>query len=314
MNAADAGAACDPVVAQPGMSGRSGAPASRRKALRRDIFSGRVMAANLRRFHNRKVTVSCPSSWGAKLRHRPREARMTNRRRFMEAALTSLVLPRSVYAQAPAIVTSERSRPQVPSGLQIGDVTGDRALIWSRTDRPARMYVERSYREDFAGAVTARGPLALDTTDYTARLDLTGLAPDREVFVRVRFEDVSTGRARSEPLLGRFRTPPAGRRDVTFAWSGDTAGQGWGINKDWGGMKCYEAVRRDRPDFFIPWGGHIYADGPIAAEVKLPGDAEWKNLVTEEVSKVAETLKEFRGRYAYNRMDDNVRRLAAEAP
>src|SRR5262249_37773744 len=141
MNAADAGAACDPVVAQPGMSGRSGAPASRRKALRRDIFSGRVMAANLRRFHNRKVTVSCPSSWGANLRHRPREARMTNRRRFMEAALTSLVLPRSVYAQAPAIVTSERSRPQVPSGLQIGDVTGDRALIWSRTDRPARMYV-----------------------------------------------------------------------------------------------------------------------------------------------------------------------------
>jgi alkaline phosphatase D len=237
---------------------------------------------------------------------------MNNRRRLVEAALASLVLPKSVYAQAPAIVISDRARPQVPSGLQIGDVTGDRALIWSRSDRPARLLVERSYREDFAGAVTARGPLALDTSDYTARLDLTGLAPDREVFVRVRFADVSTGRALSEPLQGRFRTPPAGRRDVTFAWSGDTAGQGWGINEEWGGMKCYEAVRRERPDFFIHSGDTIYADGPIAERVVLPGDAVWKNVVTEEVSKVAESLKEFRGRYAYNLMDHNVRRMSAE--
>ena len=40
----------------------------------------------------------------------------------------------------------------------------------------------------------------------------------------------------------------------------------------------------------------------------------WKNLVTEEVSKVAETLKEFRGRYAYNLLDENVRRMSAEVP
>jgi len=234
------------------------------------------------------------------------------RRRLMLASAASLALPKSLYAQAPAVVTSERARPQLPSGLQIGDVTGERALIWSRSDRPARMMVERSYREDFGGSVTARGPLALDTTDYTARLDLTDLAPDREVFVRVRFEDVSSGRALSEPLQGRFRTPPAGRRDVSFVWSGDTAGQGWGINKDWGGMKCYEAVRREQPDFFIHCGDTIYADGPIAERVALPGDVVWKNVVTEEVSKVAESLKEFRGRYAYNLMDDNVRRMSAE--
>jgi len=99
---------------------------------------------------------------------------------------------------------------------------------------------------------------------------------------------------------------------VTFAWSGDTAGQGWSINREWGGMKCYETVRRDRPDFFVHCGDTIYADGPIMAEVPLPGDQLWKNVVTEEVSKVAETLKEFRGRYAYNLMDDNARRMAAE--
>lgn len=238
-----------------------------------------------------------------------------SRRRFIKITLGSgvaLALP--ALGQAPAVITSDRMRPVATSGLQIGDVSADRALIWSRADRPARLMVERAFHEDFRDAVRVRGPLALETSDYTARLDLTGLPSDREMFVRVAFEDLSSGKTMSEPVSGRFRTPPSGRRDVTFAWSGDTAGQGWGINPAWGGMKCYEAVRRDRPDFFVHCGDTIYADGPIAAEVKLPGDALWKNVVTEEVSKVAETLKEFRGRYAYNLMDENVRRLSAEVP
>ncbi|MBV8030577.1 MAG: alkaline phosphatase D family protein [Betaproteobacteria bacterium] len=240
-----------------------------------------------------------------------------SRRRFLQTTLASgasLALPAGALAQAPAVITSDRARPQVTSGLQIGDVTGDRALIWSRADRPSRLVVERAFREDFSDAVKVRGPLALDTSDYTARVDLTGLPADREVFVRVAFEDLSSERARSESVQGRFRTPPAGRRDVTFAWSGDTAGQGWGINKEWGGMKCYDTLRRDQPDFFIHCGDTIYADGPIPATVALPGDAVWRNVVTEEVSKVAETLKEFRGRYQYNLMDDNVRRMSAEIP
>jgi len=238
-----------------------------------------------------------------------------SRRAFLKSTLASgagLALP--VYGQAPAVVTSDRLRPQAVSGVQIGDVTGGSALVWSRADRPSRLIVERAFKEDFSDAVRIRGPLALETTDYTARVDLTGLPAGREVFVRVAFENASFERTHSEPLVARFRTMPADKRDVTFAWSGDTAGQGWGINKEWGGMKCYETVRAERPDFFVHCGDTIYADGPIAAQVALPGDAVWSNVVTEEVSKVAETLKEFRGRYAYNLMDDNVRRMAAEVP
>jgi alkaline phosphatase D len=228
------------------------------------------------------------------------------------ASVAALALP--VSGQVSAIITSERARPQVLSGLQFGDVTADRAIVWSRTDRPARMLVEHSTLPNFRDAVAVRGPVALDVTGYTARVDLTGLPPGRELFVRVRFQDLATGRALSEPLVGRFLTAPQDRRDVSFAWSGDTAGQGWGINTEWGGMKCYEAVRRARPDFFVHNGDTIYADNPILPEVKLPDGTIWKNLVTEEVSKVAESLKEFRGRYAYNLMDDNVRRFSAEIP
>jgi alkaline phosphatase D len=92
------------------------------------------------------------------------------------------------------------------------------------------------------------------------------------------------------------------------------AGQGWGINTEFGGVKIYEAMRRRGPDFFIHNGDTIYADGPIHAEQKAEGGRIWKNIVTEEVSKVAETLKEYRGRHAYNLMDDNVRRFSAEVP
>src|ERR1700690_1912528 len=117
------------------------------------------------------------------------------RRTFLKTTLASgvsLALPAALpgaLAQAPAIVTSERARPQVPYGIQIGDVLGDRALVWSRTDRPARLVVEPSFHADFHDAVRVRGPLALETTGYTARVDLLGLPANREVFVRVRFED-----------------------------------------------------------------------------------------------------------------------------
>ena len=99
---------------------------------------------------------------------------------------------------------------------------------------------------------------------------------------------------------------------MRFVWSGDTVGQGWGINPSFGGMKIYESMRRRQPLFFIHSGDTIYADGPIRESVVAENGQTWTNLVTPEVSKVAETLDEFRGRYRYNLLDENVRRFAME--
>ncbi len=214
----------------------------------------------------------------------------------------------------PAVVTPEGARPQLAQGLKIGDVRADRALIWSRADRPARMWVDYAFDPAFTDAVRVRGPHALTTTDYTARLDLTGLPADREVFVRVQFQDLSNERVLSEAVAGQFRTAPQAARDIRFLWSGDTAGQGWGINPDFGGMKIYEAMRRTRPDFFIHCGDNIYADGPIREYQNAENGLVWRNRVTPEVAKVAESLDEFRGRYRYNLLDDNLRRFNAEVP
>ena len=101
---------------------------------------------------------------------------------------------------------------------------------------------------------------------------------------------------------------------MSFVWSGDTVGQGYGINPDLGGMTIYESMRRMQPDFFVHSGDTIYADDPLQPEKKLPDGKVWKNIVTEAKSKVAETLDEYRGNYRYNLLDENLRRFNAEVP
>jgi alkaline phosphatase D len=111
-----------------------------------------------------------------------------------------------------------------------------------------------------------------------------------------------------------FPDRAGGQRSVSFVWSGDTAGQGWGIDPARGGMQTYQTMLDNRPDFFIHSGDHIYADCPIPSELKLPDATLWRNIVTEEKSVVAHSLEQFRGNYKYNLLDDNLRAFNAEVP
>jgi len=213
---------------------------------------------------------------------------------------------------APAI--AQANRPVFTHGVQSGDVTANSGMIWARADRPARLMVEVATTDSFRNARKLRGPAAVETIDFTASLDLTDLPAGQDIFYRLQWQDLADVNLLSEPTVGRFRTAPGDKRDISFVWTGDTAGQGWGINLDWGGMRCYQTMLGNRPDFFIHSGDNIYADGPIQSEVALPDGSIWKNVTIEEKSKVAETLAEFRGCYKYNLMDDNVRRFNAEVP
>jgi alkaline phosphatase D len=218
------------------------------------------------------------------------------------------------FGLSPALIAAAQSRPIASFGVQSGDVTANRAVIWSRSDRPARMLVEYATTESFQSSRRIVGPAAIEPTDFTARVDLSDLSPGQKIFYRVRFQDLNDGKVFSEPVAGSFRTPSNAKRDVSFVWGGDVCGQGWGINPNFGGMKIYEAMRRRQPDFFIHSGDTIYADNVIPPEVKLDDGSIWKNLTTPEKSKVAETLDEFRGNHRYNLLDENLRRFNAEVP
>lgn len=253
---------------------------------------------------------------------RKNQEQMTRRRFIMQSAISggSIIaadfLSKSGLAQvsAPAIATSDRMRPNIPYGVASGDITAGSAIVWSRTDRPAHMIVDYDTTESFRNPKRLISRNVSEASDYTARVNLTYLPPGQQIFYRVTFQDLSNPNIYSTPARGTFRTPPAAKRDIFFAWSGDTAGQGWGINPEFGGMKIYETIRRLNPDFFIHSGDTIYADGPIQAEVKLDDGRIWKNVTTPAKAKVAETLAEFRGNYIYNLMDENVRRFNAQVP
>jgi alkaline phosphatase D len=232
------------------------------------------------------------------------------------AALAGALGSRRVVAQgtAPAIITADNIRPAIPCGVASGDITADSAIVWSRTDRPARLIVEYATTEAFHDVRRVIGPAALVDSDFAARIDLTSLPPGQDIFYRALFQDLSDLKTMSAPATGRFRTPPAGQRTISFCSSGGEAGQGWGINPTWGGMRLYESMRRTHPDFFIHSGDQIYADIVIRPEVTLDDGTVWRNVTTEAKSKVAETLDEFRGNFAYNFLDENKRRFAAEVP
>jgi alkaline phosphatase D len=253
------------------------------------------------------------------------------------AASALTVLPAGAAAAAgplrparPAAPGLVRRRLHLPSGIATGDVTSRSAVLWSRTDGTGRM-VARLRAVDADGTPlrgagsfdrTLTSGWVTDATDHTAKIGATDLPPGTRFALEVRFEDEDG--VLSDVAHGAFRTAPGGTRGrgrgrddargQSFVWTGDTAGQGWGINPDLGGMYCYRAMHELDPDFFIHAGDTVYADGPIQAEVVEPDGSVWRNVVTEGVVKVAETQEEFRARHRYNLMDHNVRAMYADVP
>lgn len=231
------------------------------------------------------------------------------RRTFLkQSALAGAAIPFAFWPPIP-------DHPiQAEQGVSCGDVWADRAVIWSRADRPARMWVSWSPEPSFRKPRTVQGPEVLETSDFCGQVQLQNLPAGRDIYYQVRFQDLKNPTQWSEPCPGQFRSAPAKPGNVRFLWSGDTCGQGYGINPDIGGMRIYDTMRRLKPDFFIHSGDTIYADNPIPPQIQLPDGQVWKNIVSEAKSKVAETLDEFRGNYRYNLLDAHLRAFHASVP
>ena len=234
------------------------------------------------------------------------------RRAFLERALAASA-GAWLDGPSPAIIRRDAARPRTIAAAT-GDPEAGRVVVWGQADRTSRMVVEYATTESFADARRVAGPTATAASDFTARVDLTALAPGQRVFYRVRFEDLADRRSLGEPVIGSLRMPPLTPGGVSFAWGGDVAGQGWGIDRGRGGYRIFDALRRTEPDLFIHSGDAVYADNPMPASVVLDDGSTWRNVVTPAKSKVAETLDEFRGNHRYNLIDDYLRAFQAEVP
>jgi len=242
------------------------------------------------------------------------------RRTFTRQLLTlaAASLPRAPRASTltppstPHLVTG--GLPGIPDGVASGNVTADSAIIWSRTNQPARMVVEWSTSERSSEIRRVIGPVAGPETDFTAKVTLGSLPPGQRIVYRVHFEGAGGPRESGPVVSGELLTAAKEPHDVFFAWSGDTCGQGYGISNEHGGLLTYDSIRRLGPDFFVHSGDMIYADNPIPPELRLPDGSVWRNRVTEGKSKVAETLAEFRANYRYNFLDAHLRAFQSAVP
>ena len=241
-----------------------------------------------------------------------RAQRPLTRRRFLTTATSSVAICALGDLAKPSI-SRAASRPAITHGIQSGDVSVDSGVVWARADRPSRMLVEVATSDSFRDIRSAVAIDALPESDFTAKALLEDLPSGQDIFYRIRFEDLASS-VLGEPQVGRFRTAPSHSGSVSFVWSGDTAGQGWGIDEGRGGMRTYATMQGNRPDFFIHSGDSIYADCPIESKIKLPDGETWTNIVTEDKSRIAQTLSDFRGNYKYNLLDNNLRLFNAEVP
>ncbi len=234
-----------------------------------------------------------------------------SRRTLLQSAGASVLAAASGLA-APGLVRAS-TRPVFTHGVQSGDVDMSSGMVWTRVDRPSRIMMEYATTESFSNAVKLAPLNALPDSDLTVKRLLEELPPNQDIFYRFVAADLAEINVTSEPVVGRFRTAPSNNRNIRFAWSGDTAGQGFGIDEV--GMKTYATMAKHAPDFFIHSGDSVYADGPLQEVLELDDGAKWINKVlTDEKRKAAETLNEFRGQWKYNMLDEHVRAMNAICP
>ena len=208
---------------------------------------------------------------------------------------------------APALL---RDRVEHRHGARSGEVTTDSAVLWARATADGRLDARISSNGRVLREI--EGVWADERADHTARIALDGLAPGRRYDADLWFTGPDGATGAVERVS--FSTAPVHAAAQSLVWSGDTCGQGFGINPELGGLTTYRAMLGTRPDLFLHCGDTVYADIEILPAVPEPTGETWRNLVAEGVDKVAETLAEFRGRHRYPLLDDHVRAFYAEVP
>nr|MBI3613893.1 alkaline phosphatase D family protein [Nitrospirota bacterium] len=195
----------------------------------------------------------------------------------------------------------------LPQGVAAGDVTHRSAVIWIRTDGPARAQVVWSPEQQ----PEILGKSAVVTTagerDFTLAVPADGLAPATAYRYRVLVAGID-GRPFQESAReagrGRFRTAaaPDVAEPVTFLWSGDLGGQ-QRCRGERTGYPIFDAMRRKSPSFLLLLGDTIYGDDRCPSPPNVTG-ADF----------LAATLDDYRIKHRYQRGDRFLQRFLAAVP
>jgi alkaline phosphatase D len=143
--------------------------------------------------------------------------------------------------------------PDPATGLSLGyvagDVTENAAVVWVRAE-PGSNVVLHYGLDPSLGDFAVIGPQLVDPeADYSARFHLQKLSPASVCYYRAAVIGKAPG------PIARFVTAPGADDDksVVFCFSADT-------RESYRPFSVMDAVRAQRPDFFLHLGDTIYAD------------------------------------------------------
>lgn len=170
--------------------------------------------------------------------------------RVRTAALLGTLL--AAGAAAPA-------QPAVTHGPASGDPLPDTISIWVRASGPALASVVYGTDPGLASPAETPAVTVGSTTDYTARIDITGLAPWTVWHYRVRLRDPVNPQVFSLSNPGRFRTapPPGAAQDLTVAFTADLGALA--------GYTLFTPMAAENPDVTFLLGDWPYSDSSPAA-------------------------------------------------
>src|SRR4051812_25677409 len=111
-----------------------------------------------------------------------------NRRQFVKtlaaasACCEEGLLPVLTQGRGPGLITRDSARPQLPCGVMCGDISGTRAIVWSRCDRNATMIVDYGTDHRLRHFDRIVGPTTTAHHDFTARVDIPSLQTGSDIF------------------------------------------------------------------------------------------------------------------------------------
>ena len=134
-------------------------------------------------------------------------------------------------------------------GYTAGDVTAHGAMIWLRAAPGSAVSIQYGKDEALQQFAETKSFKVRDDADSTALIPLDGLEPKSTYYYRAVVEGRKPG------PIARFVTAPPSEypAKVSFCFSGDS-------RESYKPFTIMDAVRAQRPDFFLHLGDTIYAD------------------------------------------------------
>jgi len=164
-------------------------------------------------------------------------------------------------------------------GYTAGDVTANGAMIWLRAAPDSAVSIQYSKDEALQQFAETKSFKVRDDADSTALISLDRLEPKSTYYYRAVVEGRKPG-----PIARFVTAPPSDDpAKVSFCFSGDS-------RESYKPFTIMDAVRAQRPDFFLHLGDTIYADRGGSAR----------------------RLEEFWAKYRANRDDPATQRCFAE--